>query len=112
LQLGHDRQQRGLVDFAAGVLDGFASEIVVEELPLVETDDGLAGETGVPGDHTGDQHFAPIIAELQAGGVTSLVGIAAALNERGIPTARGWGEWTATQVTRVLERLDPFEAAA
>ena len=29
-----------------------------------------------------------------------------------IPTARGEGEWTATQVMRVLERLDPFEAAA
>jgi hypothetical protein len=34
------------------------------------------------------------------------------LNERGIPTARGEGEWTATQVMRVLERLDPFARAA
>ncbi len=43
---------------------------------------------------------------------TSLRAISAGLNERGIPTARGNGEWTATQVMRVLERLDPFEAAA
>jgi hypothetical protein len=27
------------------------------------------------------------------------------LNSQGIPTARGQGKWTATQVTRVLERL-------
>jgi len=40
--------------------------------------------------------------------VTSLRAIAAGLNEKGIPTARGDGEWTATQVMRVLERLDPF----
>jgi hypothetical protein len=33
--------------------------------------------------------FAPVISELQAAGVTSLRGIAAALNERGIPTTRG-----------------------
>jgi len=52
------------------------------------------------------------IAELQAAGATSLRAIAAALNERGIPTARGDGEWTATQVMRVLERLDPFVGAA
>jgi hypothetical protein len=46
--------------------------------------------------------------ELQASGATSLRAIAAGLNERGIPTARGDGEWSAVQVMRVLERLDPF----
>jgi hypothetical protein len=56
--------------------------------------------------------LADTIAELQAAGATSLRAIAAGLNERGIPTALGEGEWTATQVMRVLERLDPFEAAA
>ena len=58
--------------------------------------------------------LAPIIAELQAAGKTSLRAIAAGLNEAGIPTARG-GEWSSPQVMRVLERLDPFreeEAAA
>ena len=49
--------------------------------------------------------LAPIIAELQEGVVTSLIGIAAALNERGIPTARGDGKWSSVQVMRVLERL-------
>jgi hypothetical protein len=51
--------------------------------------------------------IGPTIAELQASGVTSLRAIAAALNQRGIPTARGDGEWSATQVMRVLDRLAP-----
>jgi len=58
--------------------------------------------------------LAPIVKDLQAAGKTSLRAIAAGLNEQGIPTARG-GEWSAVQVMRVLERLDPFreeEAAA
>ena len=49
--------------------------------------------------------ISPIIAELQAAGVTSWSGIAVALNEQGIPTPRGAGQWTATQVSRVLARL-------
>jgi DNA invertase Pin-like site-specific DNA recombinase len=49
--------------------------------------------------------LAPTIAELQASGVTKLAAIAAALNERGIPTARGDGQWSAVQVSRVLDRL-------
>ena len=49
--------------------------------------------------------LAPIIAELQAVGATSLKAIAAKLNERKIPTARGDGSWTATQVMRVLDRI-------
>ena len=56
--------------------------------------------------------LAPTIKALQAAGKTSLRAIAEGLNAQGIPTARGEGEWTATQVMRVLERLDPFEAAA
>jgi DNA invertase Pin-like site-specific DNA recombinase len=51
--------------------------------------------------------LAPIIKNLQAAGKTSLRTIAAALNEAGIPTARG-GEWSSPQVMRILERLDPF----
>jgi DNA invertase Pin-like site-specific DNA recombinase len=49
--------------------------------------------------------IAPTIAELQAGGATSLRAIAAGLNARGIPTARGEGTWSAVQVQRVIERL-------
>jgi DNA invertase Pin-like site-specific DNA recombinase len=52
--------------------------------------------------------LAPIIEGLRKSGVTKLKAIAASLNERGIPTARGDGDWSATQVMRVLERLDPF----
>ena len=48
---------------------------------------------------------APVIADLQAAGKTSLRAIADGLNERGIPTARGNGEWSAVQVQRVLARL-------
>ena len=48
--------------------------------------------------------LAPIIAELRAAGVSSRSALAASLNERGIPTPRGKGRWTATQVSRLLER--------
>src|SRR5262249_45085930 len=55
----------------------------------------------------------PTIKELHASGATSLRAIAAGLNERGIPTARGNGTWSAVQVARVLERgTGPFESAA
>jgi DNA invertase Pin-like site-specific DNA recombinase len=47
--------------------------------------------------------LAPIIAEARASGASSLRQIAAELNERGIPAARG-GAWSATQVARVLAR--------
>ncbi len=46
--------------------------------------------------------LAPVIAEIRASGVVSLNGIAAALNARGIPTARGRGQWSATQVARAV----------
>jgi DNA invertase Pin-like site-specific DNA recombinase len=48
--------------------------------------------------------LAPVIADLQADGVTTLRAMAAALTERGIPTAKGDGAWSATQVARVLSR--------
>ncbi|KQQ04942.1 resolvase [Methylobacterium sp. Leaf122] len=47
--------------------------------------------------------LSDIVAEIQAGGATSLREIAAGLNERAIPTARG-GQWSAVQVQRVLAR--------
>ena len=45
--------------------------------------------------------LAPALAEIVSDGAKSLREIAQALNERGIPTARG-RSWTATQVARVL----------
>jgi DNA invertase Pin-like site-specific DNA recombinase len=46
----------------------------------------------------------PIVEEIRASGVKSLGGIAKALSERGVPTARGGGRWTAEQVRRLLAR--------
>jgi Recombinase len=48
----------------------------------------------------------PIVADIQAGGATSLRQIAAVLNERHIRAAQG-KEWAATQVMRVLDRKRP-----
>jgi DNA invertase Pin-like site-specific DNA recombinase len=53
------------------------------------------------------EHYAanvlPIIKEAQKAGATSLREIAAALNARGVATARG-GQWHAKSVANVLER--------
>ena len=46
----------------------------------------------------------PIILSLRKAGVTSLRGIAIALNSRGIRTARG-GEWQVSNVRNVLARV-------
>jgi DNA invertase Pin-like site-specific DNA recombinase len=58
--------------------------------------------------------LAPIINELRERGATSLRAIAEGLNERGIPTAKGSSQWSATQVMRVLDQIGgrPFVAAA
>src|ERR1700738_5356820 len=56
--------------------------------------------------------LAPTIQELQAAGCESLRAIAAGLEERGIPAARG-GKWSAVQVARLLEAASiPFDASA
>jgi hypothetical protein len=49
--------------------------------------------------------LAPIIRAIQAKGITSLNGIAEALNEHRVPTPRGRRRWHATQVRRVLARM-------
>lgn len=51
--------------------------------------------------------LAPVVAEIQASGASSLREIAAGLNTRGIRTVRG-SEWSAVQVQRLLERLGPL----
>jgi putative DNA-invertase from lambdoid prophage Rac len=48
---------------------------------------------------------AGTIKDIQASGVTTLLGIAAELNRHGIPTATGCGKWCGTRVRRVLARL-------
>lgn len=47
--------------------------------------------------------LAGIIGDIRRTGVTSLGGIARALTDRGVPTARGGSTWTPTQVARVLK---------
>jgi DNA invertase Pin-like site-specific DNA recombinase len=55
--------------------------------------------------------LVPIVQELQAAGCESLRAIAAGLEERGIPAARG-GKWSAVQVSRLLEAASiPFQVA-
>ncbi|HYI85439.1 MAG TPA: recombinase family protein [Acetobacteraceae bacterium] len=53
---------------------------------------------------------APLIREIQNSGVVSLRGVAAALNARGVRTARG-GRWAATQVVAVLARAESTRAS-
>ena len=48
-----------------------------------------------------NEDLLPVIRELHDGGLMSLGAVAAELNRRGINAARG-GEWTATQVARVV----------
>jgi hypothetical protein len=45
----------------------------------------------------------PIIREIQASGVTTLRGVARALNARGVPSARG-APWSKTTVSNILKR--------
>jgi DNA-binding protein H-NS len=49
--------------------------------------------------------LGPIIKAIQAKGITSLNGIAEALSDRRVPTARGLRRWYAPQVQRLLARL-------
>ncbi len=53
------------------------------------------------------ENVAPVILQIRRNGVASLRGIAAALNARGVRTARG-GRWAATQVGAVLNRADQY----
>jgi DNA invertase Pin-like site-specific DNA recombinase len=62
--------------------------------------------------HNRARDLAPTIKELQTAGAVSLRAIAAGLDERGIPAARG-GQWSANQVARLLEIIsNPFDVAA
>ena len=62
---------------------------------------GRAKRSVVAGERASD--LWPIIADVRTSGALSLRQIAAGLNQRSIPTARG-GAWSAVQVKRVPER--------
>jgi DNA invertase Pin-like site-specific DNA recombinase len=49
------------------------------------------------------ERILPVIRSLQTSGITSYRGIARALDERGIPTARG-GQWQVSNVRNVIDR--------
>jgi DNA invertase Pin-like site-specific DNA recombinase len=51
------------------------------------------------------RNLLPVVREVQAAGARTLAEVAAALNDRGVPTARG-GTWAAMTVKRVLDRAD------
>src|SRR5690242_20532338 len=51
-----------------------------------------------------DARIMPIIRDIQASGITSLSGIAKALDERGIPTPLNVKGWSGEQVRRMLAR--------
>jgi DNA invertase Pin-like site-specific DNA recombinase len=53
------------------------------------------------------ENVVPVINSIRTSGVTSLRGIASALNARGVRTARG-GDWQAVQVGAVLARVAPL----
>ena len=62
---------------------------------------GRARRSAMAAERTAD--LRPIIMDVRASGASSLREIAAGLNQRGIPAARG-GPWSAVQVKRALER--------
>ena len=50
------------------------------------------------------RQIARIIADIEKEGVTTLTGIAKALEARGVKTPRGHDNWTPVQVARIKER--------
>ncbi len=55
------------------------------------------------------KNILPVITAIRDAGVTSLRGIANALNQRGINTARG-GSWHAASVGRIIQRTQQYRA--
>ncbi len=51
------------------------------------------------------QRVAPIVGDIRAAGIDTASGLARELNERDIEAPRG-GQWGATQVRRLLGRID------
>ncbi len=78
-------------------------------IPSRRTEQALASAKGVTSNVTTADRFAanvvPVIRDIERAGVTTLQGIADALNARGIRTARG-RRWYATTVRNVLDRAD------
>ena len=78
-------------------------------IPSRRGEQAQASAKGVTSNVTTANRFAanvvPVIRDIERAGVTTLQGIAAALNARGIKTARG-RQWYATTVKNVLDRAN------
>ena len=72
--------------------------------PRLATARATVNATRMAGADTFAATVAPVIAEARAAGAKSLRQIAAALNGRGVATARG-GRWEAATVANVLRRV-------
>ncbi len=81
-------------------------------IPSRRGEQAQASRKGVEGNRAkADQHAAnvlPVMREIERAGVTTLQGIAEALNARGIRTARG-RRWYASTVRNLLVRADQVE---
>ena len=56
-------------------------------------------------------NIIPIIREIQASGVTTLRGVARALNARGVPSARGV-PWSPVAVSNILKRANAVTSSS
>lgn len=78
-------------------------------IPSRRVEQKIASERGAVANAEAAQRFAtnilPIIGSIQQAGITSLLGIASALNARGVATARG-GRWHAGSVKNVMSRRE------
>ncbi len=82
------------------VLGGFRGVKVDDEARALS----IASRKAIAGARAGE--IAPVIAEIQAAGITSLGALAKALTDRGIPTAKGASTWSPMQVSRVLKQIE------
>ena len=81
------------------VLGGFRGKVPTPEHVQAATEQRKARAAARGAD------LAPILAQLRAEGITSVSGLARALTEAGIPTARGGSTWQPVQVQRVLATI-------
>jgi len=84
-------------------MGGFRGHVPTAE----QRHDALAARQGHATARASD--LLPTVRQLQAQGVTSLNGLARALSEKGIETARGSSKWSAVQVQRLLASMPQTE---
>jgi hypothetical protein len=84
------------------IIHGFS----VQDVPkLIQSAEGrFAGLPETCRNRSREVPIFPVFSEPKASGAVSLRQLAAGLNERGIPIARG-GDWSVVQVQRVMERV-------